>query len=298
MSLTATAADPYYSRSGEEWEAVDRQDPVVWGDRSGPLPSFELGQYEQRGYHFLPHRIAMNEAGGLLTEAHRLAEAASPTDEEVVVEPESNAVRSIFRVHRRSEAFRSICKDPRILDVVRQLIGGDVYIHQSRINFKRAFEGNEFFWHSDFETWHVEDGMPRMRALSVSISLTETTEFNGPLMVVPGSHHWFIRCVGETPEKHFERSLKKQEYGVPSREALEFLVDKGGIHAPKGNPGSALFFDCNTMHGSVSNLSPYPRTNLFVVYNSVENGLREPFGDRSPRPEFLAEREVLPIDDL
>jgi ectoine hydroxylase len=217
----------------------------------------------------------------------------------VIVEPGSAVVRSLFRLHRTNDLFRELCKDPRIAGIARQILGSKVYIHQSRVNFKPAFSGKEFFWHSDFETWHVEDGMPRMRALSVSINLTENNEFNGPLMVVGGSHQTYIRCVGKTPDDHFKDSLRKQEYGVPCCDALEKLVESGtGIAAPKGAPGSATLFDCNTMHGSVGNLSPYPRTNFFVVFNSVDNSLVEPFGGKPPRPEFLGEREVIPVSEL
>lgn len=56
----------------------------------------------------------------------------------------------------------------------RQILGSEVYIHQSRVNYKPGYGGTGFYWHSDFETWHSEDGMPRMRALSVSIALTST----------------------------------------------------------------------------------------------------------------------------
>ena len=200
--------------------------------------------------------------------------------------------------HRTNDAFRRLAKDPRLVDVARQLLGSEVYVHQSRINFKPAFDGKQFFWHSDFETWHVEDGLPRMRAVSVSLSLTDNNEFNGPLMVVPGSHRKYVRCVGATPENHFEQSLKNQEYGVPARDAMQQLVEAGGITAPKGPPGSALFFECNLMHGSGVNLSPFPRTNVFLVYNSVENAVTEPFGEMPPRPEFLAERDIVPVSEL
>jgi len=281
------------------WEAVGREDPVVWGggsdaDSSNALNREELKRYERDGHHHAPHLFPEIEATELLAEANRLAADVTGPRPGVVVEPGGNVVRSLFRLHRTNERFRAVAQDPRLVDVARQLLGSDVYVHQSRINFKPAFDGKEFFWHSDFETWHVEDGMPRMRAVSVSISLTDNNEFNGPLMVVPESHQTYVRCVGATPENHFEQSLKKQEYGVPSREAMCELVERGGITAPKGRPGSALFFDCNLMHGSVGNLSPHPRTNLFLVYNSVDNAVVEPFGDRPPRPEYLAEREVPP----
>jgi ectoine hydroxylase len=286
-------ADPYESRVATEWEAAPRQDPILWGAGEGPPPRTQLDRYAEQGYLALPQLVTPDEAASLLAEAKRLARDADLTAPDVIVEPASRTVRSLFRLHRTNDAFRRLAEDPRVVDIARQILGGDVYVHQSRVNFKPAFEGKEFFWHSDFETWHVEDGMPRMRAVSVSISLTENHEFNGPLMVVPQSHKYYIRCVGRTPDNHFEQSLKKQEYGVPSREALEFLVERGGIEAPKGGPGSAVLFECNTMHGSVGNLSPRPRTNFFIVYNSVDNSLVEPFGGLPPRPEFLAERDVI-----
>lgn len=299
ISADTEVSDPYASRTGDTWQAIDRQDPVVWGDAETPLAAEQIEQYCREGFLSIPQLIERQEAGELLHEARRLAEAADPEATDVIVEPAGQSVRSLFRIHRTNERFRAICMDDRIVDIAQQILGGEVYIHQSRINFKPAFSGKEFFWHSDFETWHVEDGMPRMRAVSLSISLTENHEFNGPLMVVPGSHRQYIRCIGETPDDHYKNSLRKQEYGVPSREALQMLVESGkGITAPKGGPGSATLFDCNTMHASVSNLSPYPRTNLFLVFNSIENALVEPFGGKSPRPAFLGERDVVPLSEL
>ncbi|MBI1310216.1 ectoine hydroxylase [bacterium] len=292
----ATVTDPYYSRVSENWESILRQDPVVWGDDSGPLSSSEIDAYRQDGFLFFPGLISDDEVETLLKAAKSLA-AEWPSDRSGLVrEPDSDVVRSIFRLHRLSAQFAGFFADPRLAGRAKQLLGSDVCIHQSRINYKPALDGKEFFWHSDFETWHVEDGMPRMRAVSVSVFLTASHEFNGPLMVIQGSHETYIRCAGETPARHYEKSLRRQDHGVPSREALDRLIRNcGDITAPKGRAGSVLFFDCNLMHGSGGNLSPYPRTNLFAVYNSVENPLAAPFCSRPPRPEFLAEREVVPI---
>ena len=211
--------------------------------------------------------------------------------EELITEPDSDEVRSIFRVHRLSQVFDWLARDTRILDVARQILGSEAYLHQSRVNLKPGFHGKEFYWHSDFETWHVEDGMPRMRALSASIALTDNYPFNGPLMLIPGSHKTFVPCVGSTPQNHYRQSLKKQEYGVPDQVSLKRLADQGGIVAPTGPAGSVVFFDCNTMHGSNSNISPFARSNVFFVYNSVENSLSEPYCGLKPRPEHIAARE-------
>jgi len=294
-----TKNDPYFSRI-DKWEAAPRIDPVVWneGQVHGPWSAEQIAQYKRDGFLFQPQLFSFSEARQLFGEAQRLADTVDPEREDVIAEPNSRVLRSVFRLHEISDLFRRVCRDPRIVNAARQILGGDVYIHQSRINYKPAFDGKEFFWHSDFETWHMEDGMPRMRAVSVSISLTETNDHNGPLIVVPGSHKTFIRCAGETPDEHFRKSLRKQEFGVPNREAMTMLVEQGGMQAPTGPAGSVLFFDCNTMHGSAGNISPFSRINLFLVFNSVENAIVEPFGDQPARPEYLAERTIAPVEAI
>jgi ectoine hydroxylase len=202
----------------------------------------------------------------------------------------SSIVDEELLVHQSSEVMRRLCHHPKVVAIARQLLGSDVYIHQSRINYKGGFRGKEFYWHSDFETWHVEDGVPAMRMVSCSISLTPNTPHNGPLMIIPGSHQRFVACVGETPDNHYKKSLKSQEVGVPDDESLTQLVNDFGITAPTGLAGSVTFFECNIMHGSNSNITPLPRSNVFVVYNSVHNTPVDPFCGLAPRPNFIAER--------
>jgi ectoine hydroxylase len=225
------------------------------------------------------------DAAGLRTSKSGLLDP-----ETVIAEPGSGAVRSVFKVHEQSDVFGRLAADARLAEVARFLLDDDVYLHQTRMNYKPGFRGKEFYWHSDFETWHVEDGMPRMRALSMTVLLTENTPYNGPLMLMPGSHRHFIACVGETPEEHYRQSLRKQEYGVPDDDSLTFLAKNGGIEAPVGPVGTVIVFDCNTMHGSASNITPFPRSNAFIVYNAVSNALETPFGPEKPRPEFIATR--------
>ena len=289
--------DPYESRTREQPEIADRCDPVLWAPGArGPLGREQLDQYAKYGFVVLPRLFTGGEVATLLAEMERLAAAADRTRDDVIVEPDSQAVRSLFRLHRDVPTIRSLAADPRLAGAARQILGGDVYIHQSRVNFKPAFEGKSFPWHSDFETWHVEDGMPRMRALSVSLLLTRNTEQNGPLLVLPGSHLRYVRCVGETPPEHFKQSLRKQAYGVPDRESLTRLAADHEIVSCTGEPGTVVMFDCNMMHGSAGNITPLPRHNVFLVYNSVENQLVEPFGGTPPRPLFLAERDALALD--
>ncbi|MCB9730584.1 MAG: ectoine hydroxylase [Deltaproteobacteria bacterium] len=288
------ATDPYWSR-GERSELAQRQDPVCWGDGEGPLDAEQLASFEERGFILQRGLLAPSEVDALLEEARRLSETLDRGREDVIPEPESDALRSIFRIHRHSRAFAALAADPRLAGVARQILGSEVYLHQTRINFKPGFDGRAFHWHSDFETWHMEDGMPRIRALSASVLLTRNAAINGPLMLVSGSHKRYVRCAGATPDDHYKQSLREQRYGVPDKDALRELASGGEIVQATGPPGTVLFFDCNLMHGSAGNLSPMPRHNVFLVFNSVENRLVEPFGGTPPRPDFLGERAPRPI---
>jgi ectoine hydroxylase len=287
--------DPYPSRTLGTPVILARHEPVLYRrPETAPaaLTPTQRAAYEEDGFVILPELFAAAEVERLHGEMQAMREEyANKGRDEVVTEPGSGDVRSVFNVHRLNELFATLVRDPRVLNVAREVLGGDVYIHQSRINYKPGFKGKEFYWHSDFETWHWEDGMPAMRALSCSILLTDNDEFNGPLMLIPGSHRHFISCVGETPDDHYKKSLKKQDYGVPDQFLLHYLCDLRGIASCKGRAGSAVFFDCNTMHGSNSNITPYPRSNVFFVYNSVENQLGEPKAGLRPRPEFVATRQ-------
>ena len=293
--------DRYPSRITAKPQLLPRIDPVVYSeDRAtdGVLTRQQLDAYERDGFIFLPGMFNPDEVAVLSRELHRLAESDEMRGrDEAIYEPESDALRSMFDPHILDEFFWYVSCDRRLVRVAQQIVGSDVYMHQSRINLKPGFVGKEFDWHSDFETWHVEDGMPRMRCVSCSVLLTENTAWNGSLMLLPGSHRHFVACVGETPEENYRQSLRKQTTGVPDRGSLEVLYRQGGLKCPSGPAGSVLFFDCNTMHGSNSNISPLPRSNLFFVFNSVHNRLVSPFGGLSPRPEFVAHRERVPAID-
>jgi len=285
--------DPYVSRVASVPEIVDRVDPVVYArpGTTGPLTPEQVAQYDRQGFLEIDGLFDAEELAAMLTELERLQRAQAELDPEtLILEPQGQELRSIFAIHTQSRLFARLARDERLVGIARYLLGDDVYVHQSRLNYKPGFFGKEFYWHSDFETWHIEDGMPRMRALSCSLTLTRNTEYNGPLMLIPGSHRRYVRCVGETPDEHYKQSLRKQEYGVPDPDSLRALYEEGGIVAPTGEAGKLIIFDCNVMHGSNSNISPLPRSNVFLVYNSVSNRLVAPFGNKPPRPEFLATR--------
>ncbi|MGD8379150.1 MAG: ectoine hydroxylase [Gammaproteobacteria bacterium] len=296
MALAATrhdtGVDLYPSRLRGMPRLMERKDPLVYGGPGdGPLDRDQLREYADNGFLVFDNLFSASETEHFRRELVRLDSRDDLKQRpEVITEPDSHEIRSVFGIHRHQSPLAWLCRDRRIVDIARQLLGSDVYIHQSRVNYKPGFNGREFYWHSDFETWHTEDGMPRMRAVSCSISLTDNDPNNGPLMLIPGSHKQFLACIGETPEDNYRQSLRSQEIGVPDNEHLARVAREGGIRTNTGPAGSVLFFECNVMHGSNSNITPFPRSNVFMVFNSVENTVVEPFSAPRPRPDWLGER--------
>ena len=290
--------DLYPSRFGKNTQYLPRQDPVIHGDsaqRAGTgLSTEQLADFEKNGFLILDAVFTESEVAALRSESSELlTDVTTKNLKEVICEPNSGAVRSVFRAHKLSQPIEKVTNDHRLTRIAQGLLGDAVYIHQTRVNFKPGFKGTEFYWHSDFETWHVEDGMPRMRALSMSITLTENHADNGPLLLIPGSHKTFVTCTGETPDNHHEKSLRKQQFGVPSDEAVSHLIETNGIARAECKAGSVIVFDCNTVHGSNSNITPDPRANIFVVYNAMANAVIDPFCTQPPRPEHVCTRESI-----
>lgn len=296
MSKT-TYVDLYPTRKGDETMVSPRHEPIVHGTaEQGPMDAAQLDRYAEKGYLSFDEFITQEELDLYRAELRRLSEDPDvKADERTVVEAKSDEVRSIFDIHRTNSVFRKLAADPRIVRRAEQLLGSSVYIHQSRINYKPGFVGKDFSWHSDFETWHAEDGMPEPRAVSISISLTDNYSYNGPLMIMPGSHKQYISCVGGTPEDNYKKSLVMQGAGTPDPDTLREFADTYGIDVLEGPAGGAVMFDSNCMHASNGNVTPYPRSNVFIVYNSVENTCVEPYSATKPRPEFVGSTDFTPI---
>ncbi len=293
--------DVYPTRTGESSSTRERVDPVFWGrGGDGPMSARDIEGYTRAGFHAVPSVLGADDVERCLSEMRRLADDLRLRgDPRIVQEPRSADVQSVYDVHKLSGFVRAIVARESVAGVARQILGSDVYVHQSRINYKAGFGSGPFYWHSDFEVWHAEDGMARPRACSVSIALTDNLGANGGLMIMPGSQTTFVGTPGESGGvASTERSSgdepprgDRPAVGVPDRAVLTKLARECGIHVVVGPAGSGVFFDCNCMHGSNGNITPFARSNLFVVFNSVENVISTPYSTGAPRAEFYGSRD-------
>lgn len=258
------------------------------------LHDHQVEAYRADGYLLLPGLFSPSEVGALKTELPAIFAEDSPAR---VLEKETGVVRSVYGSHRQNAAFAHLVRDPRLLGAAREILEDDVYVHQFKINAKLAFRGDVWEWHQDYIFWRNEDGMPTPRVVTAALFLDEVNEFNGPLLLIPGSHRRGViepevRRQAAAMEPSWKADVAADLSYSVGQEDLAAMVAEHPIVGPRGAPGSALFFDGNVVHGSAPNMSPFDRVLVLVTYNAVSNA---PAPREQPRPEFLCSRDFTPL---
>ena len=188
----------------------------------------------------------------------------------------------------------------QLVRAAQQVLGGEVYVYQSKINWKLPFSGTAWDWHQDFTFWYYEDAMPAPRATNVVVYLDDVTQFNGPLYLVPGSHQDGIADYAalagqpagyELAPSWISNLTAKIKYSV-EHDCLSRAIEKYGLISPTAPAGSILLFDSNIIHASPPNITPLNRTTAMFTYNRVDNAPPE---SKRRRPEFLSSADSRPI---
>jgi len=271
--------------------------PVVWPGTSGPLSNKQLDQYREDGYLLLHDFLGKDDPALLAACVENLKLLLSSDDRKSFISEEnSSLIRSVFDAHRLNDAFGKVAQYPFFVSAARQILGSDVYIHQTHVNCKQAFFGERYFWHQDYAYWSNEDGMPSMRAIGIILFLTEVKPENGPLMFIPGSHQWVAPKVMSTKGSFTNTAAKHgdldsfESHGLLTPDEITSMCKGASVMMATGSIGSVMLFDPNLAHASSDNLSPYDRIMLLLYYNSTENKLVSP-----TRPDYISSRNFDPI---
>ena len=247
------------------------------------LSDAEQKQFDEEGYLFFPGRFSPEEAR-LLKQA---ADDVYAMDREEVWREKSGVARTAFAAHTYNEPFRRLGSHPRLVDPVSQVLEGDVYMHQFKVNAKAAFDGDVWQWHQDYGTWKRDDEMPEPRAMNIAVFLDDVTAANGPLLFIPGSHKQGVVEAGH------DLSTTSYPLWTLDNALVKQLADRGGCVAPTGPAGSMLMFSSLLVHASPANISPFDRTIVYLSLCHVDNHIRA-----FNRAEWIAHRDFTPITAL
>jgi ectoine hydroxylase len=252
--------------------------------------------FHRDGFCQLPYRFSHSDIQRI---AEAIDDVISARPPGLVYESDSSTVRALQGAHLLNRLLGRLAQDRRLLCPAKQLLHGDVYLHQFKVNFKQAFVGGAWPWHQDFAYWRILDGIPDPHLVSAMIALDEISEFNGPVFFIRGSHNkgLFKNETTEASEalKDLDRSFSSDLPFQLMKEDIASLLQGSEIVAPKGPPGSVIFFAANTAHASLPNLTPDARRIVLITYNRVDN---VPLYNYKRRPEYIAGSSFQPLQEI
>ena len=225
--------------------------------------------YQRDGFVFRPGLLSAIEANVLVRETERLLLGHRRADR-FLLEKDATTVRTIVNPHLFSDVFERLISHPTLVAAAQELLDDDVYAFQMGVNSKASFNGDVWFWHQDYPGYQYDDHIPTPRMMNTLVFLDEVNALNGPLMLVPGSY------LHVTDRPDVSNKGTSYSFRYADVETVTDQVSRGGIIAPTGPAGSAIFMHVNTLHGSTANLSPWPRRMITLTYNAMSNKATSP----------------------
>ena len=134
------------------------------------LSEQQAAAFDRDGYLVVPDLFDGEEVALMMAAA---AEIYAQDRVEIQREKDGSTPRTAFAAHQYNETFAKVAAHPRIIEPAMQLLGGEAYIHQFKVNAKAAFSGDVWQWHQDYGTWRRDDDMPDAMGMNVAVLWTK-----------------------------------------------------------------------------------------------------------------------------
>jgi hypothetical protein len=167
-------------------------------------------------------------------------------------------------VNNDDTPLADLVKEDKILDFASKLLGSDVYLWASKLNFKAAWCGTVEYYHQDLIYWK-DRGYQKNDMLSCMTFLDKHELSNAALHIFPGSHK-----LGLLEHMTFA-NINGLAKNMVIPEILDKLNQKYPVKHIEANPGDVLFFHSLLVHGSAHNISPRQRRITLSQINSSKN---------------------------
>ena len=226
-------------------------------------PAEQRAFYEEQGFLVFPELLDPAELAELraaLAEVLREAADLTESNEKFWVAPGDDGRHHVIRVLQpieRHRAFYELVFNPKILDVVENLIGPNIQLRNSTLNLKPPSQYATWKWHQDYPFFpHTNFDL-----LAVMIYLDDSTRENGCLTVIPGSH------------KDGPRNFLFPRHGVTGwqLEDRSVLADRSRWLDLPVPAGGMELHHCNLLHGSRASRNNRPRSAMVIWYRAADN---------------------------
>ena len=219
--------------------------------------------YEDQGYLVFPELLSPDELATLrsaLAEVLQESEGLTESNEKFSItlgQDGKHYVRRIFSPIAHHKAFYDLVFNPKIVDVVETLIGPDIQLHHTKLNLKPPSKEARFEWHQDYPFFpHTNYDL-----VAVMIYFDDSTEENGCLTIVTGSHKWGPRNHLFAKDGAFSSQLEDTSVLEDRSRWLQVPVPAGGME----------LHHCNMLHSSGANATDKPRSAMVIQYRAADN---------------------------
>lgn len=158
------------------------------------------------------------------------------------------------KAHLKMPSLTPVIRDDRVLDVVEGILGPDILCWGSSLFIKEAGAADYVAWHQDSYYWD----MTPSDVCVVWIALIASTEENGAMRVVPGSHLWTPTPHRASPEGSGNMLFTYEEIAVD--------IDEARSVACLLAPGEMSVHHMSIVHGSPPNRSAERRMGYSITY--------------------------------
>ena len=226
------------------------------------LSAQQIEDYRRDGYLVIPRLIQGEQLAELRALTDQIvgeARGVAANDDLYDLEPSHSAQLPRVRrlkpaIFKRYKFFHDLVRDPKIVALLTGLLGPSIRLYGGKLNMKSAGYGSPVEWHQDWAFYpHTNDDV-----LATGIYLDDCDMGNGPLMVIPGSHH------GPTWDHHaggkFCGAMDPAASGIDFSKAVPLM----------GPAGSMTIHHARLVHGSALNTSNRQRRLLLHEYTAAD----------------------------
>lgn len=225
------------------------------------IAAAEISRYQDKGYIVVPDVLTPAELGEIRAELEGLMASAATVSESNDVYDlgpahgnERTDVRRIKAPHAVMPSVERLISNPKMVDILTNLIGPGVRFQTSKLNIKAAGDGAAVEWHQDWAFYpHTNDDL-----LAVGIMLDDMTQENGPMQMLPGSHR------GPVFDHH------AQGFFCGAIDPVKSKLNFDQAESITGSAGSMSFHHVRAIHGSAPNRSTSSRNFLLFQFTAVD----------------------------
>ena len=174
--------------------------------------------------------------------------------------------------------FSKVTRRYQIIDTISYLFDDDAYVYHNKVTLKYP-DMPGFKFHQDYFYWYQMGCLlPHMATCFVAVD--PATRDNGCLKLMRGTHR-LGRIDHELYDGFSDSEVEPRRLAVIKERFEEDYMEM--------NPGDALIFHCNTLHGSDANSSDQSRLALLGCFNTRRN---DPFDKSWSHPSYAPQKRV------